>query len=287
VAQNVTNWVWEHSRAVNGSLITLLAIASEANRDGNTAMSVLELAQKTRLSERTVQTATAELARAGEIRVRPKSGDHGRNGYQVIMVRGADSAPLPAGSPADSAPLTVRRGADIAPPQILHPADSAPRRPPKPQVNPVNPANSAPQPIPDVFVSSTGMSEVLVNDVSAKLSTPPPRPDAERLCEYLAGRIEANGSKRPSITKRWRDSARLMLDKDGHTEQQVMAAIDWCQDSEFWRANILSMLKLREKYDQLRLQAARIPAANSSKPSAADKRVADAQQLKARMRRTT
>jgi hypothetical protein len=83
------------------------------------------------------------------------------------------------------------------------------------------------------------------------------RADVDRLCHHLASRIEANGSKRPAITKRWRDSARLMIDRDGRTEQQVIAAIDWCQGNEFWRANILSMPKLREKYDQLRLQATR------------------------------
>jgi hypothetical protein len=36
-----------------------------------------------------------------------------------------------------------------------------------------------------------------------------------------------------------------------------MRAIDWCQDDEFWRSNVLSMPKLREKYEQLRLQASR------------------------------
>jgi len=90
----------------------------------------------------------------------------------------------------------------------------------------------------------------------------PARADVERLCAHLADRIEANGSKRPAITKRWRDSARLMLDRDGRTEQQVTTAIDWCQDSEFWRSNILSMPKLREKYDQLRLQASRKPGSS-------------------------
>jgi hypothetical protein len=102
------------------------------------------------------------------------------------------------------------------------------------------------------------MSEVPVKEVPAI------RDDAERLCEYLAGRIEANGSKRPTITKRWRDSARLMLDADGRTEHQVMTAIDWCQGHEFWRANILSMPKLREKYDQLRLQATRAAGSSES-----------------------
>jgi len=88
------------------------------------------------------------------------------------------------------------------------------------------------------------------------------RADVARLCGHLADRIEANGSNRPAITKRWRDAARLMLDRDGRTEQQITAAIDWCQAHEFWRANILSMPKLREKYDQLRLQASHPPSPN-------------------------
>jgi len=84
-----------------------------------------------------------------------------------------------------------------------------------------------------------------------------PRTDVERVCVHLADRIESNGSKRPTITAKWRDSARLLMDRDGRTEDQVHTAIDWCQDDEFWRANILSMPTLRAKYDQLRLAAQR------------------------------
>jgi len=47
-----------------------------------------------------------------------------------------------------------------------------------------------------------------------------------------------------------------MLDRDGRTEEHVRAVIDWCQDDTFWKANILSMPKLREQFDRLRLQAA-------------------------------
>ena len=85
----------------------------------------------------------------------------------------------------------------------------------------------------------------------------PPREDVERICDHLARRIEANGAKRPTVTTKWHDSARLLIDRDGRTEQQVHAAIEWCQADEFWRANILSLPKLREKFDQLRLQAQR------------------------------
>lgn len=85
------------------------------------------------------------------------------------------------------------------------------------------------------------------------------RDDVEQICEHLANAIEANGSKRPTITTKWRQAARLMLDKDGRTEDEVHGAIEWCQRNEFWRANILSLPTLREKYDQLRLQAQRQP----------------------------
>jgi len=82
-----------------------------------------------------------------------------------------------------------------------------------------------------------------------------PRHDVEQVCRHLADRVEGNGSKRPTINKGWRDAARLMIDRDKHTVDQIMRAIDWCQGNEFWRGNILSMPKLRDKYDQLRLAA--------------------------------
>jgi len=106
-----------------------------------------------------------------------------------------------------------------------------------------------------------------------------PRADVEHICRHLAARIEGNGSKRPNVTKRWRDSARLLLDRDGRTVEQVVKAIDWCQTDTFWRANILSMPTLREKYDQLRLAAQRKNGTNGHKPSTTDQRVAAAMAL--------
>ena len=88
-------------------------------------------------------------------------------------------------------------------------------------------------------------------------SDEPYREDVEKVCQHLYDRIVANGSKPPTIGKTWRRSARLLIDKDHRTVEQIIAAIDWCQDDEFWRANILSMPTLREKYDKLRLAAQR------------------------------
>jgi hypothetical protein len=47
-----------------------------------------------------------------------------------------------------------------------------------------------------------------------------------------------------------------MLDKDGRSEEEVHAAIDWCQSHHFWRSNVLSMPTLRDKFDRLRKVAA-------------------------------
>jgi len=82
-----------------------------------------------------------------------------------------------------------------------------------------------------------------------------PRPDVDQVCNHLADRIEANGSQRPRVTDRWRDAARLLIDRDGRTVDQILRAIDWCQADSFWRANVLSMPTLRSRYDQLRLRA--------------------------------
>lgn len=79
-------------------------------------------------------------------------------------------------------------------------------------------------------------------------------PDAERLLTELEDLIESNGSKRPSRTKKNRDAARLLLARDKRPFGEAMELVRWCQRDSFWRSNILSMSKFREKYDRLRLK---------------------------------
>jgi general stress protein YciG len=83
------------------------------------------------------------------------------------------------------------------------------------------------------------------------------REDVERICRHLVDRMVGNGYSKPAITTRWRESARLLIEKDGRTEEQIHRAIDFAHDSDFWRSNIRSVPKLRSQYDTLRLQAQR------------------------------
>jgi hypothetical protein len=100
-----------------------------------------------------------------------------------------------------------------------------------------------------------GTGEQLSSSAPADAEETTPAPDVEAICTHLADRIEANGARRPTITKTWRKDARLLIHKDGYTTQQIHWIIDWCQTDPFWRTNILSMTKLREKFEQLKLKA--------------------------------
>lgn len=62
--------------------------------------------------------------------------------------------------------------------------------------------------------------------------------------------------KKPNIDS-WADVIRLMRERDGRTVEQIKFVINWCQDSVFWRPNILSTGKLREKFDTLVAQIKR------------------------------
>ena len=81
--------------------------------------------------------------------------------------------------------------------------------------------------------------------------------DDAPLSHLLADLIAFNGSKRPEVGKRWAEAERLMLQRDERDPAEAERLIRWCQDDEFWRSNVLSMPKFREKYDQLRLQSQR------------------------------
>ena len=81
------------------------------------------------------------------------------------------------------------------------------------------------------------------------------RPDVADLLDHLDRCIVANGAKKPGRTKGNADAARLLIDRDGRPLDEAHRLIDWATSDPFWRSNILSMVKFREKYDQLRIKA--------------------------------
>lgn len=269
----VMSWVWAHSRAQPVHRLVLLAIADCANDTGAEAYpSTSSLARKTGLSERGVRGAVAKLVQIGELMVEYKTGPRGCNRYRVPM---RDPAPG-AGNPEQGAGSDETR-------HVVHSAPCAGSTrhtvPGTRHETTGDPAHGAPEPSENRPPTEPSLEPSSSAKPPKRRKQSPDRADVERLCVHLADSIEANGSKRPTVTEAWRDAARLLLDKDGRTVEQVVRAIDWCQADEFWRSNILSMPKLRAKYDTLRLQATRNRGSPNGRASTTDARVAAAMAL--------
>jgi len=250
----VMSWVWEQSKSAGTDRLVLLAIADCASDGGDQAWpSMANLARKAGIDVRTAQRAVGRLVELGELTVTPNAGKAGANVYRINLTPGAAPPPRQGATPAERHPR------QSATPALRRETPGA--APPEPSLN---------RPTPRLRRGETR---------DAHTREAEPRDGVERVCARLADRIEANGCNRPTITKGWRNTARLMLDKDGRTETQITDAIDWATADEFWRANILSMAALRKHYERLRLaaQRARAPANGRITP---DQRVADIQAMK-------
>lgn len=92
-----------------------------------------------------------------------------------------------------------------------------------------------------------------------KVRSKPFSPEAVRLSGVLAdmilknnpGNTKLNNGKRESTVARWAADIDKLISIDGKTAGEIERVIRWCQQDPFWRTNILSGAKLREKFDQL------------------------------------
>lgn len=72
------------------------------------------------------------------------------------------------------------------------------------------------------------------------------------ISKHLFSRMRENnpGCKEPNW-QTWCKSVDCILRIDKRDKKQVISVIDFCQKDSFWKQNILSTKKFREKYDQL------------------------------------
>ena len=69
---------------------------------------------------------------------------------------------------------------------------------------------------------------------------------------YMWERIQplSRTTKLPNF-ETWARDLRLLVERDGRTEREVKEIFDWANTDSFWKSNILSPAKLREKFDDL------------------------------------
>jgi hypothetical protein len=94
-----------------------------------------------------------------------------------------------------------------------------------------------------------------------------PRPDVEAVIDYFSKQLTNNDVKH-TTTPAWKNAARLLIDKDGYTTEQINYVTKYATTDEFWKTNILSLPKLREKFEQLKLKAqAQATATKTAQPA--------------------
>jgi len=80
------------------------------------------------------------------------------------------------------------------------------------------------------------------------------RSDVEAVIQGFSDLLKANDVKhKPGKT--WHTATRLLIDKDGYTPEQILYVARFATNDDFWKSNILSIPKLRDKFEALKLKA--------------------------------
>jgi hypothetical protein len=80
------------------------------------------------------------------------------------------------------------------------------------------------------------------------------RPDIDQVIQGFSALLTANDVKhKPGQS--WHNAARLLIDKDGYTPERILFVAQFATTDDFWRSNVLSLPKLREKFEQLKIKA--------------------------------
>lgn len=97
-------------------------------------------------------------------------------------------------------------------------------------------------------------------------SSEPSRPDVDQVISSFSALLDANDVKhKPGQS--WQTAARLLIDKDGYTPEQILIVARFATTDSFWQSNILSLPKLREKFEALKIKA---QAQNNPQPQRMD-----------------
>ncbi len=78
--------------------------------------------------------------------------------------------------------------------------------------------------------------------------------DDFKLAEWMLKKIQEVAPKTKANLDKWADTVRLMRKQDDLSHKEIQDVFIWANKDSFWRVNILSPSKLRDKFAQLHAQ---------------------------------
>lgn len=246
---------WIRGKVTGKAFAVFADLCTYASRRGVCWPSVATLAEDTGLSKDSVRRGLNELRDKGMIRWQKQARDDGGNSSNIYQVRMWDE-----GAPEFGANLN--EFAEMIEEEQKRKQQAEKNREEvftEPWPDPLTltaPTPSSSQHLPPSAICNTNKTNrtELLEQSNSQLSASAeePTPIQTELLDYLDAQIVDAGFSKPNRTKKNTSAVRLLLEKDGKTPEQVKACIDFTFRDEFWRTNIRSMSKLREKWDQLK-----------------------------------
>jgi len=210
--------------------LVALALADHCHDDGSEARPSRALvAKKCNISERQVIRAFKALTSKGIIEIERASTPSTPNVYRFIW--GGDicgKSEVGGDVGVTSGGVTgVTRGGDVGVTLTIN--------------------NNHPLNHPS-FLSEDSVSDVRASQTFLDSKF---KDDAEELSDLLGSLCVENGYRKTKVTQQWAVDMDKLMRIDGYTPADVELVLRWSQADSFWRDNIRSPHKLREKFERL------------------------------------
>jgi hypothetical protein len=209
--------------------VILLGLANHAHPDGTESYPALDTLAEYAACDRSTARRNLRLLRDSGWIVEDGKGPKGQTKFRLLLEGGWQNATGGTGARGGVAPMPPEPSIEPSLEEVSIEPSSSEAAAPEPQSSHTN-----------------GNGNRMV----------PPGPGPRALCRRLAELMIANDPKAKvdPESKRWLDSARLLVDTDGRHFEEAIAVLEWCQADEFERTVVLSMPKFRKRYGALRLK---------------------------------
>lgn len=236
----VTGLVLRHSRMKGAARMVLVVIADAARDDGSEAWPSLDtIADRAGITRRAAQSAIRTCEEEGELVIEAGKGgpverdQRYRTHRYTIPIRGWEIASGDAARGEGDTPLRGEGGSPLEDSGVKSDASQGRN-----------------------LTRFRGERRSPDTSLEPSIDTSVSDEDARRLCDLLADHLEARGCKRPNVTQTWIREMDRLIRIDGRDPASINRVLVWLDTgtdpvASFWRSNVRSPQKLRERWDQM------------------------------------